>query len=164
MAIDFAAGLFYESAVPVGTTTYYEFRTTNLVSGVGTQMGSRNLGDVPSGDYFPFEDTEWATGEATSWQNYRFTAPVSGDYIVGCHIMTDNADTGATRWYLQKNGVGGQYGQAETSRSVGRSYMLPQIFLLILNANDYVEPYIVSGTMYGASQAYCRMFGWRLDH
>ena len=163
MAIEFASGWFYESAVLAGSTLYYEFVTTNIVSQRGSQMGSRNAGDVAFPNYFPLEDAEWATGEAASWQNSRFTAPSSGTYVIGAHLMTDDATAGVTYWYLRKN-RSGNWGTAYTSRTSGRHYMLPAMFIVTLSANDYVEPYVADGTMYGASQAYCRLFGWRIDH
>jgi hypothetical protein len=164
MAIDFASGLLYESAVLAGSTLYYEFVTTNIVSQRGSQMGSRNAGDVASGNVFPFEDAEWATGEASSWQNSRFTAPSSGTYVIGGHLMTDNAAYGITYWYLRKNGIASYWGTAYTTRAASRHYMLPAMFVVTLSTNDYVEPYVADGTMYGVSQAYCRLFGWRIDH
>ena len=109
-------------------------------------FGSNNNTSHNNGDYLKFSNTDHNTGNCYNTSNYRFTAPVAGNYLFyGRANMSGVTTNDYSRSYqvrLYKNGSSEQYHMARTTLT-GYSGSYPDSSTMVcsinLAASDYVQ-------------------------
>ena len=109
-------------------------------------FGSTNNTSHNNGDYLKFSNTDHNTGNCYNTSNYRFTAPVAGNYLFYGRANMSGATTNdyarSFQVRLYKNGSSEQYHMSRTTLT-GYSGSYPDTSTMVcsinLNANDYVQ-------------------------
>ena len=88
---------------------------------------------------------------------YRITVPVTGNYLVGFHMLSDNQTNAEVSIRVNGSNIPGSTGQNQTDTYDNFSVQN----IVNLAANDYIQFYVASGRVHGNS-AYNRMYVYKL--
>ena len=120
-------------------------------------MVGKNNGRVYTGSYVIFDAIGYNDGNMYNSSNGRFTAIWTGYYLFTTTLLGGEQEENAnTRWYLNGNNVG--WGAAHFNLGNGFNFNynnarngLSSQMIYYMNQFDYMQMYIVGGSIYGAS-------------
>ena len=108
---------------------------------------ARTTGNLSATNTIIFDTIIHNTGSCYSASTGRFTAPIAGKYYICCNIF--NTSGTATQSYMRVNGTNVQY-----CLYYGSGYgNMNMSNILSLNASDYVDVAVTTGTIYAAGAA-----------
>ena len=111
-------------------------------------------GNIGGNEIFVFNNTNINVGNHFDTSNYRFTAPIAGTYVFGCHMRVANdGSTRVMRIMLRKNGAQqwdlASIGGSETPALSGHDHPgLAGVTMISANASDYFDLQISSELNY----------------
>jgi hypothetical protein len=110
-----------------------------------------------SSNYVPLNANAVANGGVTVGSTNRITVPVTGNYLVGFHMLSD--DQSSTFVKTRKNGsdIPGMNGQNQTDTYDNFSIQN----IVNLAANDYIQFFVAGGKVHG-NPSYNRMYVYKL--
>lgn len=135
----------------ISAVTVSSAQVVNIPSQISFTANTNNAGTYPTGssNVITFTNVTSNIGNCYNSSTGRFTVTVAGRYLLTAALM---ANTGTGRYYfiLRKNGSTylAQAGGDSTN------YLNTSIsYITTLAVGDYVEVYLVSGTLYNSSAA-----------
>ena len=123
-------------------------------------MVGKNNGRVYHGNYVIFNVVGYNDGNMYNSSNGRFTAPWTGYYLFTATLLGGERDLHTnTRWYL--NGGVVNWGSAHFNLGSGVNFNtsnarngLSTQMIYYMNAGNYMQLYVISDSIYGASQVH----------
>ena len=105
-------------------------------------MVSRNAGSVQGNATVVFNVVDSDVAGVYNASNGRFTAPVTGRYLISHGLFTDNVRSAWVFFRINGTNIKSTYTNVTSYNSVAGTIVLN------MNANDYLDIYI-NGTIYG---------------
>jgi hypothetical protein len=113
--------------------------------------GYRNAGNVSATNAVLHNIIQVNTGSCYSSATGRFTCPVAGNYEVSIGGHAENAQPVLIQIYKNGSGIQGEYSNGSAYGSVSCTTVIS------CAANDYIQHYVLTGTLWGGDSSGLRM-------